>query len=143
MPNLLNSKIIYLTTSARGGSKLFHSLLENHPDIICFPRTFRMSIFLKSLNYELDNCELILEKFTFLTVLFKCLCWLLALSEQLFCYVLILYTCDRSILPMYEITVRLGAIRRIILLGLLRVMLSHLVALSCLTLPGLHYLAFE
>jgi len=64
MPNLLNSKIIYLTTSARGGSKLFHSLLENHPDIICFPRTFRMSIFLKSLNYELDNCELILEKFT-------------------------------------------------------------------------------
>ena len=60
----MNPKIINLTTSARGGSKLFHSLIENHPDIICFPRTFRMTIFLKSINYELENCEVILEKFT-------------------------------------------------------------------------------
>ena len=63
MANLMNPKIIYLSTSARGGSKLFHSLLENHPNIICFPRTFRMTIFLKSINYELENCEIILKKF--------------------------------------------------------------------------------
>jgi hypothetical protein len=63
MSNLINSKIICLATSSRGGSKLFHSLLENHPDIICFPRTFRMTVFLKSINYELDNCGIIAEKF--------------------------------------------------------------------------------
>jgi len=59
----MSPKIIYLLTSARGGSKLFHSLLENHPDVICFPRTFRMTIFLKLINYELENCEVISEKF--------------------------------------------------------------------------------
>ena len=63
MINNISPKIICLVTSARGGSKLFHSLLENHPDVICFPRTFRMTRFLQAINYELKNSKKISEKF--------------------------------------------------------------------------------
>jgi len=55
--------VICLVTSARGGSKLFHSLLDNHPDIICFPRTFHMTRFLRLINYQLTDSEMISEKF--------------------------------------------------------------------------------
>jgi len=55
--------IICLVTSARGGSKLFHSLLENHPDIICFPRTFHMTRFLQLINHQLTDSKMISDKF--------------------------------------------------------------------------------
>lgn len=48
-------KIICLLTMLRGGSKLLHSLFDNHSQIICFPRTFQYSIFWKKIkNYSTD-----------------------------------------------------------------------------------------
>ena len=63
MNDLMSPKILYLSTSARGGSKLFHSLLENHPEIVCLPRTFRMTIFLELINHQLENCDYISKTF--------------------------------------------------------------------------------
>ena len=34
-----------LITSVRGGSKLFHYLLDSHPQIVCFPRTLQFDAF--------------------------------------------------------------------------------------------------
>ena len=39
------SKVLCLMTSVRGGSKLFHYLLDSHPQIICFPRTLKFEEF--------------------------------------------------------------------------------------------------
>ena len=58
-----NYNIICLVTSARGGSKLFHSLLDGHEDIVCLPRTFRMTSFLKDINHDLLDSDIIADIF--------------------------------------------------------------------------------
>ena len=56
------NKIVCLMTSVRGGSKLLHYLLENHPKIVTFPRTFQFNDFW--INLEIKNSrEYIVEKF--------------------------------------------------------------------------------
>lgn len=56
------NKILCLMTSVRGGSKLLHYLLEDHPQISSFPRTFKFDDFWKSLESE-DSPEIIVNKF--------------------------------------------------------------------------------
>ena len=46
----MNLKVICLMTSVRGGSKLLQSLLDDHPQIIHFPRTFLLIPFLKKVE---------------------------------------------------------------------------------------------
>tara|TARA_R110002072_G_scaffold1989_2_gene16428 strand:- start:148397 stop:149569 length:1173 start_codon:yes stop_codon:yes gene_type:complete len=43
-------EVICLLTSVRGGSKLFHSLVESHSQIVCFPRTFRFLEFKRKIK---------------------------------------------------------------------------------------------
>tara|TARA_Y100000589_G_scaffold93654_1_gene88538 strand:+ start:132 stop:1250 length:1119 start_codon:yes stop_codon:yes gene_type:complete len=49
-------------TSVRGGSKLLHYLLENHPNIVSFPRTFQFDDFWNNLETK-NSREYIIEKF--------------------------------------------------------------------------------
>ena len=56
------NKVICLMTSVRGGSKLLHYLLEDHPQISSFPRTFKFDDFWKSLE-STDSPEIIINKF--------------------------------------------------------------------------------
>ena len=57
------SKIVILVTSVRGGSKLFHYSLDNHPQILSFPRTFQFKPFWNSLNLQKDDIVKIADKF--------------------------------------------------------------------------------
>jgi hypothetical protein len=57
------SKIAILVTSVRGGSKLFHYSLDNHPQILSLPRTFQFKPFWNTLNLEKDDIVKICDKF--------------------------------------------------------------------------------
>lgn len=57
------SKIVILVTSVRGGSKLFHYSLDNHPQLISFPRTFQFKPFWKSIDPKEQNAATIADKF--------------------------------------------------------------------------------
>ena len=50
-------------TSVRGGSKLFHSLLDFHPQIVSFPRTFQFNRFWREINLSKYNIEEIADLF--------------------------------------------------------------------------------
>ena len=50
-------------TSVRGGSKLFHSLLDFHPQIVSFPRTFQFNRFWREINISKYNIEEIADLF--------------------------------------------------------------------------------
>ena len=56
-------KVLCLVTSVRGGSKLFQSLLDDHPEIIGFPRTFRLTSFLRRINNKINDTENISNAF--------------------------------------------------------------------------------
>ncbi len=59
----MESKVLCLLVSLRGGSKLFQSLLDDHPEVIGFPRTFRLTAFLGSINNQIDDAENISNAF--------------------------------------------------------------------------------
>ena len=58
------NKVLCLMTSVRGGSKLLHYLLEDHPQISSFPRTFKFDDFWSSLGSK-DSPEKIINKFIY------------------------------------------------------------------------------
>lgn len=45
-----NFRVVYLMTTHRAGSKLFHSFLDGHPQIICFPRVLYFNKFWESVK---------------------------------------------------------------------------------------------
>ena len=52
------NNVVCLLTSVRGGSKLLHSLMDSHPQVICFPRTFHFNDFwnlFKSYNNSIES----------------------------------------------------------------------------------------
>lgn len=55
-------KVLCLMTCGRAGSKFFHSLLDNHPQIMCFPRTMRFNNFWASAHRK-DNAEYLVDLF--------------------------------------------------------------------------------
>jgi len=56
-------KILCLMTVTRAGSKFFHSLLDGHPDIICFPRKFHFAPFWSTIELSSPTADLILDNF--------------------------------------------------------------------------------
>jgi len=66
-PNLAEihkkTKILCLMTVARAGSKLFHSLLDNHPQVLCFPRTLKFGSFWRDASSLKHQPELLIDKF--------------------------------------------------------------------------------
>jgi len=56
-------KIVCLMTVARAGSKLFQSLLDGHPQIICFPRTLRFDTFWQSTAHKKADPGYIVDEF--------------------------------------------------------------------------------
>ena len=55
--------ILCLMTVARSGSKFFHSLVDGHPQVICFPRKFHLCSFWHRVSSEKDNPVAIIEVF--------------------------------------------------------------------------------
>jgi len=58
-----NFKVLCLMTVCRAGSKLFHSLLDNHPQVICFPRTLQFENFWRGVAHRKDEPEYIVDRF--------------------------------------------------------------------------------
>ncbi|MFH1791699.1 MAG: sulfotransferase, partial [Candidatus Omnitrophota bacterium] len=56
-------KVLCLLTYGRGGSKLFHSLLDWHPDIMCFPRTLQFNGFWKGIEAGKSDPEFVVDAF--------------------------------------------------------------------------------
>tara|TARA_B100001123_G_scaffold443082_1_gene588175 strand:- start:1249 stop:2589 length:1341 start_codon:yes stop_codon:yes gene_type:complete len=55
--------VLCLVTVARSGSKFFHSLLDDHPNVICFPRKLQFSAFWNSVSYRQDDLASIVDTF--------------------------------------------------------------------------------
>ena len=56
-------KIMCVMTYLRGGSKLFHSLLDWHPQVIGFPRTIQFNKFWKNVEHRKNDLEYIVDSF--------------------------------------------------------------------------------
>lgn len=50
-------------SNGRAGSKLFHSLLDGHPQIICFPRSFQFNSFWKAMSGKQNDLNFLLDSF--------------------------------------------------------------------------------
>ena len=50
-------------TSVRGGSKLLHYLLDSHPQVISFPRTFQFDKFWHLIKYQKKSYGSIADTF--------------------------------------------------------------------------------
>ena len=55
--------VLCLVTVARSGSKFFHSLLDHHPNVICFPRKLQFSAFWNSVSSRKDDLASIVDTF--------------------------------------------------------------------------------
>lgn len=56
-------RVLSLMTTTRGGSKFFHSLLDWHPQIICFPRTLQFNRFWQGVAYKSAALEYLVDSF--------------------------------------------------------------------------------
>jgi len=55
--------ILCLVTVARSGSKFFHSLVDHHPNVVCFPRKLQFNAFWNSVSARKDNLASIIDTF--------------------------------------------------------------------------------
>lgn len=58
-----NLKVLCLMTVARSGSKFFHSLVDGHPQVICFPRKLKFCSFWQRVSNKKDNPVAIVDAF--------------------------------------------------------------------------------
>ena len=58
-----NIRVVCFMTYLRAGSKLFHSLLDRHPQILCFPRTLRFNNFWQKTAKQSNDIEYIVDFF--------------------------------------------------------------------------------
>lgn len=58
-----NVKVLSIMTTMRSGSKLFHSLLDRHPQIVCFPRTLQFDNFWRSVAHKNNDLEYMVDSF--------------------------------------------------------------------------------
>ena len=55
--------ILCLLTVTRAGSKFFHSLLDDHPNVVCFPRKFNFYSFWRTVSRQNSNLPDIIDTF--------------------------------------------------------------------------------
>lgn len=56
-------KVVCLMTFLRAGSKLFHSLLDGHPQVLLFSRTLQFNYFWQRINNKKDDSEYVIDIF--------------------------------------------------------------------------------
>ena len=56
-------KVLCLLTVTRAGSKFIHSLLDDHPNIVCFPRKFNFGLFWLTISSYKDDLARVVDTF--------------------------------------------------------------------------------